>query len=238
MQPIDSTIYGVCIRGEGMRYTAHSRIVPIMGHSISLSEKERKDLREGGFVFDDENAYYSCLNPWWGELSCIHWMLLNAEESNIGNAQYRRNWIEPEGYWYDENTLYFPEPAIFSCSLEQQFYGGHSAFDAPAITRQLADSGAWLFSREQIDKVWAQNTLIGCNMARGPKHAYKHFMSRLFDALMPMWRLHGADFLFIEGYDKRALAFTAERIITGMVLYRDELFPGMNIGTAPIGFIG
>ena len=29
----------------------------------------------------------------------------------------------------------------------------------------------------------------------------------------------------------------AERIITGMVLYRDKLFPGMNIATAPIGFI-
>jgi hypothetical protein len=62
-------------------------------------------------------------------------------------------------------------------------------------------------------------------------------MSALFVALDPIWHKHEKHFLSIEGYDKRALAFMAERIITGMVLYRDKLFPGMNIATAPIGFI-
>jgi len=139
--------------------------------------------------------------------------------------------------WYEENTLYFPEPALFSCTLEQQFYGGHSAFDAPAITRELADSGSWIFSREEIDAIWKQNSFIGCNMARGGNVQYKQFMSALFVALAPIWHKHEEQFLRIGGYDKRALAFIAERLITGMVLYRDKLFPGMNIATAPIGFI-
>ena len=41
----------------------------------------------------------------------------------------------------------------------------------------------------------------------------------------------------IEGYDKRAIAFIAERVMSGMVLYRDSLLPKMEIATAPIGFI-
>jgi hypothetical protein len=56
--------------------------------------------------------------------------------------------------------------------------------------------------------------------------------------LFPIWENNKEVFLQIQGYDKRALAFIAERLITGMVLYRDQLFPGMKIATAPIGFIG
>ena len=78
---------------------------------------------------------------------------------------------------------------------------------------------------------------IGCNMARGPRGAYRLFMATLFDALFPIWEANKKALLQIEGYDKRAIAFIAERLITGMVLYRDKLFPGMNIATAPIGFI-
>lgn len=237
MQPSDCTIYAVCIPGEKVRYEARSRIVSIMGGAHALSSEERETLRSQGYVFDDENASLSALNDRWGELSCISWMILNANEKNIGNAQYRRNWLEPSDQWYDEDTLYFPEPASFSCTLEQQFYGGHSAFDAPAITREIADSGSWIFSREEIDAIWKQNSFIGCNMARGSNIQYKQFMSALFVALAPIWHKHEEHFLRIEGYDKRALAFIAERIITGMVLYRDKLFPGMKIATAPIGFI-
>lgn len=237
MQPSDCTIYAVCINDETVRYEAKSKIVPILGGAWSATKEKRNVLREQGYVFDDEGGYLSPLNARWGELSCVHWMILNAEDKNIGNAQYRRNWIEPHSEWYEEDTLYLPEPAVFSCSLEQQFYGGHSAFDAPAITRELADSGGWVFTREQIDAVWAQNLFIGCNMARGPKASYKQFMTVLFHCLIPIWEKHKEHFLSIEGYDKRAIAFIAERIITGLVLHRDKLLPGMKIATAPIGFI-
>lgn len=233
----DSTIYAVCIPGEQVRYSARSRIVPIMGGSHVLALEERERLRSRGYVFDDENAVLSPLNDRWGELSCVHWMINNAKESNIGNAQYRRNWLEPKDQWYCPETLYIPEPAQFSCTLEQQFYGGHSAFDAPAITRKLADEGKWIFTREEIDKIWAQSSFVGCNMARGPRQSYLRFMTTLFAGLAPIWRENKEHFLSIEGYDKRAIAFIAERLITGMVLCRDRILPGVKIATAPIGFI-
>lgn len=237
MKQIEHTIYAVCIPGERVRYEANSRIVPIMGGSCGLAKEEKETLRQEGYVFDDEQAFFSPLNSRWGELSCIHWMLLNANEPIIGNAQYRRNWIERSADWYDPSVLYVPEAGVFSCSIEQQFYGGHFAFDAPAITRELADTGHWLFTREQIDKIWAQNSFHGCNMARGPNYCYKRFMTILFEALIPIWNKHKTNFLKIEGYDKRALAFIAERVMTGIILYRDELLPGIEIEMAPLGFI-
>jgi hypothetical protein len=238
MQPPDCAIYAVCIPGETVRYSSRAPLIPIMGGACTLPQEEREDLRHKGYVFDDEGqSFLSPLNSRFGELSCIQWVVNNAEQLNIGNAQYRRNWVEPSSKWYDENTLYVPEFATFSCSLEQQFYGGHSAFDAPLITKTLAASGKWLFSLEEIDKLWKQNLFIGCNMARGPREQYQKFMTTLFSALMPIWEENKESLLQIKGYDKRAIAFIAERLITGMVLYRDRLFPGMNIATAPIGFI-
>lgn len=237
MNEARDVIYAVCIPGQDVRYEAKSQIIPIMGGAHSLRDSERLLLRKRGYVFDDENAFLSPLNSRWGELSCIHWMLLNAEQSLLGNAQYRRNWLEPDDTWYDPSVLYVPEPAIFSCSMEEQFYGGHSSFDAPSMTRELADSGSWLFTRQEIDAAWAQNTLIGCNMARGSKQNYKQFMMTLFAALIPLWEKYQEQFLAIEGYDRRAIAFAAERIITCMVLCRDRILPGMDIATAPIGFI-
>jgi hypothetical protein len=238
MQPSDCAIYAVCIPNKGVRYSSLAPLIPIMGGAYALSNDERNELRRKGYRFDDEGCDLSSLNDRLGELSCVKWIVNNAPQLNIGNAQYRRNWIEPSDKWYDVNTLYVPEFAEFSCSLEQQFYGGHSAFDAPSITRTLADTGQWLFSREEIDKLWKQNLFIGCNMARGPRSQYQKFMTTLFDALMPIWEENKESFSKIEGYDKRAIAFIAERLITGMVLYRDRLFPGMEIATAPIGFIG
>lgn len=233
----DSTIYAVCIPGETVRYSSRSRIVPIMGGSQTLNKSEREELRQKGYVFDDEGGYLSGLNGSFGELSCIHWMIRNAGESNIGNAQYRRNWQEPDDQWYDPDVLYVPEEAIFGCSLEEQFYGGHSSFDAPAITRAMAATGQWIFSPEENEALWKNNRFIGCNMARGSKQNYKQFMTVLFSAILPVWEKYKADFLSIEGYDRRAIAFIAERIMTGMVLYRDRVLPGMKIATAPIGFI-
>ena len=238
MQPSDCAIYAVCIPGKTVRYSSRAPLIPIMGGACKLAPEERKDLREKGYVFDDEGqSFLSPLNPQLGELSCIQGIVNNATQVNIGNAQYRRNWVEPGNEWYDDNTLYVPEFATFGCSLERQFYGGHSSFDAPLITRTLADTGEWLFSREEIDELWKQNLFIGCNMARGPRVQYQKFMTTLFGALMPIWEGNKESLLQIEGYDKRAIAFIAERLITGMVLYRDKLFPEMNIATAPIGFI-
>lgn len=236
MQGTDATIYVVCLKDTPIRYTARSRHVPIIANSCTLSLEERASLREQGVVFDDENAFYSHLNPWWGELSCIHWILNNAEEENIGNAQYRRNWIETDDLQHDPSGLYMPESGQFGYSLAEQFYGHHS-FDGVRMTMEMAATGLWPFTTEEMEHVWTQNIFYGCLMARGPKEHYKRFMGVLLECMIPLWEAFEDRFIPIEGYDRRSIAFIAERVMTGLILYREKFFPDIIIRTAPIDFI-
>ena len=125
MQPSDCAIYAVCIPGEEVRYSSRAPLIPIMGGSCELSKEEREKLHQSGYVFDDEGqTFLSPLNSRFGELSCIQWIVNNAEQLNIGNAQYRRNWIEPSDKWYDADTLYVPEFAHFDAALSNSFTVG------------------------------------------------------------------------------------------------------------------
>jgi hypothetical protein len=101
----------------------------------------------------------------------------------------------------------------------------------------MAGSGNWLFTREEIGDLWHQNVFYGCLMTRGPRDSYRQFMTVLFDALFPIWDRYQDHFMTIDGYDTRAIAFIAERVMTAMVLHRERLFPDSKLETAPIRFI-
>ncbi len=208
-----------------------------MGGACKLSKSQRESLRRQGCKFDDENSTLSELNPQWADLTSILWVMLNAKEDNIGTSQYRRTWEEPDDRWYDANTLYIPESVKFKYSLGEQVKLSHRSFNAVAITKMMAGSDNWLFTREEIGDLWRQNVFYGCLMARGPRDSYRQFMTVLFDALFPIWDCCQDHFMTIDGYDTRAIAFIAERVMTAMVLHRERLFPGMKIETAPIRFI-
>ncbi len=237
MNPSDCTIYAACIPGEKIRYETRSTLVPVMGGACKLSKSQRESLRRQGYKFDDENSTLSELNSQWADLSSILWVLLNAKEDNIGTSQYRRTWEEPDGKWYKPDTLYIPESIEFKYSLGEQVKLSHRAFNAVLITKTIAASGNWLFTKEEIVQVWKQNVFYGCLMARGPRDEYRKFVTILFDALFPIWNRYQDHFMTINGYDTRAIAFIAERVMTAMVLHRERLFPGMKIETAPIRFI-
>ena len=42
----------------------------------------------------------------------------------------------------------------------------------------------------------------------------------------------------LQGYDQRAMAFLSERLLSGLMLYREKFFGSMPISRAPMGFIG
>ena len=237
MQPIDSTIYAVCVKDQPVRYSNRSRIVPLLANACALSPEERASYKEMGYELDDENASFSEVNPFFAELSCIDWILNNANDDNIGNAQYRRNWEEGEDTAYDPEVLYVPQAAQFGFSLAQQFAGGH-LFPGIGMTMHMASKSSWPFTKEEMEKVWNQNHFHGCLMARGNREDYKQFMGLLMECMVPLWDEFKDHLVTIEGYDKRSIAFMAERVMTGIVLYREKFFPGMTIHTAPIGFIG
>jgi hypothetical protein len=237
MQPIDSTIYAVCVKDQPVRYSSRSRIIPLLAHACALSSEERAAYKAMGYEMDDENAHLSEVNPYFAELSCIEWILNNSSEDNIGNAQYRRNWEEDENLMYDPEVLYVPQAARFGFSLAQQFVGGHQ-FPGVGMTMAMSMKGGWPFTKEEMEKVWEQNEFHGCLMARGSQENYKRFMRLLMECMVPLWETFKNQLVDIEGYDRRSIAFMAERVMTGLILYRGKFFPDMTIHTAPIGFVG
>jgi hypothetical protein len=237
MHPSESVIYAATVAGKPIRYQTRSTTIPVVGGACTLSEAQRKQLAAKGYKFDDENSPLSNLNPQWADLTSILWVLLNARNDNIGTAQYRRTWEEPDQGWYDPEVLYVPEPIKFKYSLKEQVGLSHRTFNAVAITKSTAMSGKWILTKDEICGTWAQNTFYGCLMARGPRDAYRWFMTTLFDGLWPIWDRYHDHFMSLTGYDIRAIAFIAERVMTAMVLNKDRLFPGIRIETAPIRFI-
>ena len=74
-------------------------------------------------------------------------------------------------------------------------------------------------------------------MARGPSDKYKIFMAMLLECMIPIWHNNSDKIMKVEGYDKRVMAFVAERMMTALIIHREKIFD-FQIMTAPIEFIG
>jgi hypothetical protein len=55
--------------------------------------------------------------------------------------------------------------------------------------------------------------------------------------MAPIWHNNSDQIKAITGYDQRAIAFIAERMMTAIILHREKIFD-FEIMTAPIEFIG
>ncbi|NDH85584.1 DUF4422 domain-containing protein, partial [bacterium] len=117
---------------------------------------DRRDYYIGeGFTLDDSGNNISCLNPWFGDLTVLYWAWKNTNHEQLGVCQYRRPWNEEDLISSEDNVLYVPPAAIFG-SVEQQYMDCHSAFDAPAFSRELAIKNKIPLSYEMVDNAWRQ----------------------------------------------------------------------------------
>jgi hypothetical protein len=237
MKPSDLTVYAVSPHGTPIRYTTEATLVPLCAHATTLEKVKRQELEESGWLFDDYKDNISTLNPWFAELTGIFTIIHYGSPGLIGNAQYRRRWKEDALAPSDENMLYVPGPAIFGCSVAEQMAAGHSSFDGRAMMLEATTSWGYPLGSQDIEKVLNQNYFYGCLMARGPSDQYKIFMKMLLRCLTPIWRTHKEQIMKIEGYDRRAMAFIAERMMTALIMHRGKLFD-FEIMSAPIEFIG
>jgi hypothetical protein len=237
MQPSDLTIYAVSLHGSPIRYTTEARLVPMCAHAVTLEAEKRKQLVSDGWWFDDYGENISHLNPWFGELTAIFGIVHYDTSEFVGNAQYRRRWREQALAPSSDNVLYVPEPAVFGVSLAEQMAQGHTSFDGAAMMLEAATTIDFPLTVQDIEKVLRQNYFYGCLMARGPSQEYKHFMSILLQCMAPIWHNNSDKIMALQGYDRRAIAFMAERMMTAIILCREKLFD-FEIMTAPIEFIG
>jgi len=237
MQPSDLTIYAASLLGTPIRYETEAKLVPLCTYATTLESDRRKQLQSEGWFFDDYGENISHLNPWFAELTAIFTIVHHDTSELVGNAQYRRRWREDVLLPSDQNTLYVPNPAIFGISLATQMAQGHSSFDGTTMMLEDTDTHNFPLTARQIEQVLQQNHFHGCLMARGPSNQYKAFMSTLLKCMAPIWHNNSDQIKAITGYDQRAIAFIAERMMTAIILHREKIFD-FEIMTAPIEFIG
>lgn len=230
-------LYCCCIDQHHPRFFSMAPMTPVIGGATYLSEERRAFYEQYGFAMDDTGENISCLNPWFGDLTLLYWAWKNADDDHLGVCQYRRPWIEEDLMQAEDGVLYVPPPALFG-SVEQQYMDCHSVFNAPAFTRELARQGRIPLSLEMVDQAWKQQKFYGCNMARGPKELFDKYCSLVFATMMPLWEEHQELCRSIGGYQQRTIAFTAERLITAIILNSDYFFGPGKIKEARIGFIG
>ena len=237
MQPSDLQMYAVCMHDMPLKFASQTNMQVVIANACKLTMEQRTFHEVQGHLLDDEGHSISMLNPWWGELTAVYWLIINSNAKLIGNCQYRRFWDEDAIARADERVLYTSEPCAFNCSLATQFRGGHS-FPGIEMTMAMAEAGKLPFSAEEMAAVWNQNVFQGGPMLFGPRQSYERVMNRLFDCLWPIWEEFKEPIMTLQGYDQRAMAFLSERLLSGLMLYREKFFGSMPISRAPMGFIG
>jgi hypothetical protein len=229
-------MFAVCMKDTPPRFASDTNLQIIIANACQLTEEEKTACLSEGKLFDDTGDNISSLNPWWGELTAVHWLLKNNNSPLIGNCQYRRYWDEDAIARADSSVLYTSEPCIFGFSLADQFRGGHS-FPGVEMTMKLAIDGKLPFTASEMAAVWGQNQFQGGPMLFGPRPSYERVINVLFDCLWPVWDEYKESIMTLTGYDQRAMAFLSERFLSGIVLYKDKFLGNMPMSCAPLGFV-
>jgi hypothetical protein len=203
----------------------------------NLPQEELLQLFHAGWTLDNlgEHNISSC-NKWWSELTGIHWLVNNATEEFIGNAQYRRQWADEGLSPSSPSVLYIPEPEHFGFSIAKQYREGHAGMDGIEQALLIADRGQMPITKEELELAFNQNIFFGHIMARGAHVNYCEVMQTLLDCMWPIWGNCQEKIKQIEGYNCRYISFLAERIMTALILHREKVWPGLSIETAPINF--
>lgn len=230
-------LYCCCLPGKPPRFSSIAPITPIMAGSVYLSEEDRQSYVTEGWLMDDEGENISCLNPYFGDLTVLYWAWKNTSDNHLGVCQYRRPWTDEGLLTAEPGILYAPGCAIFG-SVEQQYMDCHSIFPAPQLTRDLARRGAIPLSYEMVDSAWRQQKFYGCNMVRGPRDLFDKYCEIVFATIMPLWEENKELCMGITGYQSRSIAFTAERLISAIILNADYFFGPGKVKEASIGFTG
>lgn len=236
MQAKDWHIYAMCHGDNVPRYSSSASLHCMKLGAESLPIEEQLQLSHAGWVLDNSGHNISTHNKWWSELTGISWMVNNATDEFIGNAQYRRKWADNYLEPSSPCVLYVPEPEIFPFSIARQYQEGHEGMNGIEAALWAADRGMIPLSREDLEAAFNQNVFFGHIMARGAITNYCEVMQTLLDCMWPIWDNYQQQIKQIEGYNCRYISFLSERIMTALILHREKVWPGISIETAPIHF--
>lgn len=231
----DALIYPVCIKSGLMRYSSNIPLQPIVAGAAFLTEEERANFSNDGYIFDDEHVRgggLSAFNVYWGELSAVHWIVQCAKSRYVGHAHYRRGWDENRIMMAEHDVLYVPAAVRLpnSMNLGQQFECiNYENRQFVQKYNELVRRGLTPFSFDMARRMWSVDYIHPCLMCFGPRGHYVRIMEILFAALFPFWEEYKDEILSIKGYPARVMAFLAERLMTGILQNSDYYMGDVRI---------
>lgn len=238
MQNNTPSLYCCCLHKCPPRFSVqHGTLTPVLAGAHSFDEKTKQSYKDNGWKMDDEGDNISPLNSVFGDLTALYWMWKNAKDDFIGICQYRRPWVEEDVANAENGVLYVPEPALFG-NMRHQYESSHQQFPAYQFSIDLAKRNRIPLTVNMLEHSWNQGVFHGCNMARGPKWLFDKYCELVFETMMPFYEENKALCDSLQGYQRRSIAFAAERMITALLIYRNHFFGEGKIKDARIGFTG
>lgn len=218
---------------------SNGRLVPVLAGSSLECEVTRQDLVNRGWVMDDSGVNISNYNPIFGDLTVLYWAWKNSKHDHISICQYRRRWDEGEVSRAEDDTLYIPTAHYFpEGGMKRQYEEWHGpAFPAVAISRDLANRRKIPLTVEMVDYAWEKGGFYGCNMVRGSRYLFNQFCELVFSTIMPFYNENIDLCNSIAGYNRRSIAFAAERMISALLVHRRYFFGNQAIKEAQIHLI-
>lgn len=213
-------------------------LVPVLAGSSLQDDSVRQDLINRGWLMDDYGVNISKVNPIFGDLTVLYWAWKNSQHDYLGVCQYRRAWDDAEVSRAEEDTLYIPVKQYFpEGSMQRQYEAWHSAFPAVSISRDLANRRKIPLTVEMLDYAWTKGGFYGCNMVRGSRCIFNQFCELVFSIMIPFYNENIDLCHSLTGYDRRSIAFAAERMISALLVHRSYFFGTQTIQEAQIHVI-
>ena len=215
----------------------HGSLIKVLAGASAFDQNVKQQYKDNGWLMDDDGEHISPLNSIFGDLTVLYWMWKNLDDPFLGICQYRRPWIEDDVAKSEDGVLYVPEPALFG-NMRHQYESSHGQFPAYQISIDLANRKRIPLTVDMLQHSWNQGVFHGCNMARGPKWLFDLYCELVFETMMPFYEENKNLCESLNGYQRRSIAFTAERMITALLIYRNHFFGEGKVKDARIGFTG
>lgn len=238
MQNKNPSLYCCCLHEQPPRYEVkQGRLINVLASASSFDEGVKQQYKQQGWMLDDSGENISPLNSIFGDLTVLYWMWKNAKDDFLGICQYRRPWVEEDIVNAEDGVLYVPEPAFFG-NIKSQYESSHGCFPAYKVSIDLANRKRIPLTVDMLEYTWNQGFFHGCNMARGPKWLFDRYSELVFETVMPFYEENLNLCESLQGYQRRSIAFVAERMITALLVYRNHFFGEGKVKDARIGFFG
>lgn len=231
------TLYCICFELSLPRYAQFNQ-KNLICNGVNFKDKDKLQLSNSGFYFDDTGNNISYLNPVLGDLTGTYWIWKNTNDEFVGTNQYRRFWNDDEirNLELNDRTIYIPKIGSFGCNAIDQFINCHGTFGLELLT-ELWNTNPQFGEKLGLDtfkQLFNIDYIFPAHMFFCHRNLFNRICEVWFDIIFDLYRI-SFDRLARPDDNRRVLAFLSERILTSLFLDRTRYFG--NVDLQPISYV-